>query len=772
MYCQLVHLRGCHPGSIRRALAELPDTLDETYERTLQEINKADWELAHRLFQCVAVASRPFRVEELAEFLAFDFHAGQIPQFREDWRLEDPVEAVLSTCSTLLSVVPVEGSAVIQFSHFSVKEFLTSTRFAEKRDAISQLYHVSMTAAHTLVTQACLGILLHLDKNITRDSLTHFPLAKYAALHWVRHARFEDVSRHAEEGIKRLFDPSKSHLAIWSWITQLDPGYKSTPKLAPSSLGTPLHYAAACGLHTVVKSLAIEHPQHVHSLCSCRKATPLHLASGEGYLEVARVLIEHGADVKAQDWSGSTPLHYASRNGQVEVARFLIKHGADVTMQTTDGQTPLNNGLQTDHCLYAWPFIGHSGGVSTHEKEGWPRHFASPNERMELAQLLVEHGADVNGHSGGCGWTLLHFVSFKGPVQLARFLVEHGADVKAQDMIRSTPLHRASSGDVDIAQFLVEHGADVTAQDMYGSTPLHEASLGGNGELVQFLVERGADVTAKDKKGRTLLHQAAHSHRENTDLARFLVEHGNDVTARDESGSTPLHQASYNGHVNFSRFLVDHGADVTAQDKDGSTPLYNASFGGNVELVQFLIERGADVTAKGEKGRTLLHHAAQSHKGNTGRARFLVEHGADVTAQDEDGSTPLHGASYNGHPDLVRFLVERGADVTAQDKDRSTPLHAASRSSRGNVDLARFLIEHGSSVAAQDKDGSTPLDLALSGGHIALSQFFLEHSADAAPQPALQMQQLRNHMNAIPHRLAWAGGYCSVVRVHPVQRVT
>ena len=85
----------------------------------------------------IAVASRPLRAEELADFLAFDFSAGLIPKFREDWRLEDPVEAVLSTCSTLLSRIDVNGSQVIQFSHFSVKEFLTSLRFAEKSNTIS-----------------------------------------------------------------------------------------------------------------------------------------------------------------------------------------------------------------------------------------------------------------------------------------------------------------------------------------------------------------------------------------------------------------------------------------------------------------------------------------------------------------------------------------------------------------------------------------------------------------------------------------------------------
>ena len=87
----MLYLRGCHPGSIRYALAELPETLDETYERALRDIKKADWELAHRLFQSVVVASRPLRVEELAEFLAFDFNAGPTPKINEGWRLEDPI---------------------------------------------------------------------------------------------------------------------------------------------------------------------------------------------------------------------------------------------------------------------------------------------------------------------------------------------------------------------------------------------------------------------------------------------------------------------------------------------------------------------------------------------------------------------------------------------------------------------------------------------------------------------------------------------------------
>jgi hypothetical protein len=218
VYCQLDYLGKCLPGRIQHALDELPETLDGTYERTLQEINDTNWEFARRLLMCVAVACRPLRFEELAEFLAFDFKAEPIPKFRQDWRLEDPVEAVLSTCSTLLALVNVDGSAVVQFSHFSVKEFLISARFSQKRDTISHRYHISITLAHTLVAQACLGILLHLDKNVTRDNLNGFPLAEYAAEHWYKHVRFEGVSQSADEGMKQLFDRTKPHLAVWLWI--------------------------------------------------------------------------------------------------------------------------------------------------------------------------------------------------------------------------------------------------------------------------------------------------------------------------------------------------------------------------------------------------------------------------------------------------------------------------------------------------------------------------------------------------------------------------
>jgi len=78
----LDELQHCLPQNLRQFLNDLPDTLDETYDRILKNINKAQKDDARHLLQCLAVASRPLEVEELAEILAFDFRVskeGEIP---------------------------------------------------------------------------------------------------------------------------------------------------------------------------------------------------------------------------------------------------------------------------------------------------------------------------------------------------------------------------------------------------------------------------------------------------------------------------------------------------------------------------------------------------------------------------------------------------------------------------------------------------------------------------------------------------------------------
>ena len=565
MYCQLVYICGVIPAHIRHALAELPETLDETYERTLRQISKADWEFAHRLFQVVAVASHPLRVEELADLLAFDFKAGSIPKFQEGWRLEDPVDVVLSTCSSLLATVDYQYLSrdshlfigkFVHFSHFSVKEYLMSSRLAEATDIIPRRYHISVTVAHTLVAQACLGILLHLDKDVvTSDSLKEVPFAEYAAKYWAGHALLEGVSQNVEDGIKQLFDPSKSHLAVCIWIHDPEPSFLPPVHLErPEPLrGTTLHYAALWGLHPIVESLVIKHPQDVHSHGSPKGNTPLHFASHMGHVDVARFLLEHGADVTALNMFRGTPLHLASERGRVEVADLLIERGADVSADKEELETPLHLASQNGHVEVVRLLVERGADVTLENKIGWtPLHKASDTGHVEVATLLIECGADVTGKVYDCVYTPLDLASCNGYVELAGVLIDRGADMTAQEGCR-TPLHLASLyGQMQVAGMLIERGSDVTAQDEDGKTPLHLASRRPNfcdlplaplrptpkryAKVARVLLERGADVTVRDKNGMTPL-QVALSDEGCAEVAQFILLF---LQHRADSGSGPV----------------------------------------------------------------------------------------------------------------------------------------------------------------------------------------------------------------------------------------
>ena len=158
VFCQLETLRQCLPPSVRRTLDEIPESLDETYDRVLREIKRPNRDYAYRLLQCLVVAIRPLEVKELAEVLAVDFDDGEgIAKLKPNWRWEDEEQALLSSCSSLIVIVKTEGSRVVQFSHFSVKEYLTSERLANSNGNVSR-YHIDLEPAHTILAQACLGV--------------------------------------------------------------------------------------------------------------------------------------------------------------------------------------------------------------------------------------------------------------------------------------------------------------------------------------------------------------------------------------------------------------------------------------------------------------------------------------------------------------------------------------------------------------------------------------------------------------------------------------
>ena len=486
MFCQLEVLQDCLPSSVRRTLEELPESLDETYERILKEIKRPSRDHAHRLLQCLTVAIRPLRVEELAELLAYDFDAagGGIPRVKPDWRWKHHEEAVLSTCSSLIAVVDDGGSRVVQFSHFSVKEFLTSNRLAASGGDVTHRY-ISLELAHTLLAQACLGTLLSLDdkaggsesavgdesefsrrfKEQTKKS--DFPLAGYAAQHWMAHARIDKVSSRVQGGMQQLFDASKPHFASWIRLHDVDDKFWKSYTTPPIELNAaPLYYAACCGFRELVEHLLIKHPRQVNTRSGGR-GTALHAASAHNHVEVARLLLENGGDADIKGVCQRTPLQFAAIERNLEVGRLLLDRGADVDSRQVHLWTPL--------------------------------HQATWNGYVDFSQMLLEHSADVNSRDNK-GRVPLHRVSehslpsgdYPGVVRL---LLEHDADIDAKDEEGTTPLHLASSasdGKPEVVRLLLDHGANADAEDGRGRTPLQVALANGRGEIAQMLTEHGA----------------------------------------------------------------------------------------------------------------------------------------------------------------------------------------------------------------------------------------------------------------------------------------
>ena len=140
---------------------------------------------------------------------------------------------------------------------------------------------------------------------------------------------------------------------------------------------------------------------------------PLHLAARNGDMKLARLLIDKGADINAEDGWRRTPLHWATENCHTDLVKLLIDKGAEVNAKDDWQQTPLLWAVDAGH--------------------------------TDLAKLLIEKGANVNlGDSWGI--TPIYIAAYHGNTDLTRLLIAKGADVTATDKHGRTPLGMAAAG--------------------------------------------------------------------------------------------------------------------------------------------------------------------------------------------------------------------------------------------------------------------------------------------------------------------------------------
>ena len=795
VFCQLEVLRQCFPSSVRCVLAELPESLDETYERILQQIPKSNREHAHRLLQCLTVAMRPLRVDELAEVLAINFSApGGTPLVDEKLRWEDKERAVLSACSSLVAIVQDGYSCRVQFSHFSVKEFLTSDRLAASMVDTLHYHHIHLRSAHTIMAQACLSVLLRLDYGMVKETIESYPMARYAGKHFGDHVEFEGVLPLVTEGVDNLLDPDKPHFPRWAWLrindwnpwawhnSDMDPEVflNIPPTSSPFSFPqcppwvSPLYYVAAFGHFSLSHRLILKYPHHLY-VTDDKGCTPLHIAVLAGKVEVSKLLIEHSVNLDISDAEDWTLLHMAAYMGQFEVSRILLeRHDATkawLNMRNKKGRTPL--------------------------------HLASRRHHSDIVALLLKFGADIKAQDND-SMTTLH-LAVRGPAawadwvddvrssEIARLLLEHGASVHVRDKNNQTPLHLASLRQSSSTMaLLLKFGADVDSQDDDYMTPLLFASQllrpewyetrYNRSENVQLLLDRGASVHVQNKKGQTALHIASQSHL--SQIVALLLKLGVDVDAKDNDNMTPLQlvvteSRGYMDDYNDARrmtaqVLLDHGAKVHTRNKNGQTPLHLTSLHLSSSIMALLLKFGADVDAMDNDNLTPLqllmltgpmNFPAYDDVRRSSAAQVLLEHGASVHAKNKNGQAPLHLASLYQFSSTAALLLEFGADVDVRDNDNMTPLLltlageiGSSTRDDGINPTVQLLLAHGANFNVRNKNGQTPLHLASQRYFSTSLGLLLSSGADVDAQDDNNMTPLHFAISLQPLWHFWDDG--------------
>ncbi|XP_055945198.1 uncharacterized protein LOC129975930 [Argiope bruennichi] len=277
----------------------------------------------------------------------------------------------------------------------------------------------------------------------------------------------------------------------------------------------PLHTAVQYGhLNIVKKLLELEKRTDINDTNE-NFATPLQLASGQGYSEITRLLILNGADPNVPDHN--PPLHLAVANSDYEMIEVLIEAGANATLGDEDGISAIGLAIKC--------------------------------KSLDVMETLLELSEiDIN-FKGDNDRTFLHDAAVSGSLQIIKSLIEKGAATDARDSTGVKPIHMAAKeGYQDIVEYFLGEGIDVGDIGENGWCLLHYAAAGNQTEICEFLLRNGLNVNTVDAHGCSPLHIAAQLGK--TEVFHILLRYGAYYDFLNERNETPLNVAMASSSTN------------------------------------------------------------------------------------------------------------------------------------------------------------------------------------------------------------------------------
>jgi ankyrin repeat protein len=493
--------------------------------------------------------------------------------------------------------------------------------------------------------------------------------------------------------------------------------------------GTALRIAAQkCNNQLVDRLLCASADINPPSFKGITIKTPLQAAAEADNLEIAKTLLEMGADINAgsKDWRG-TALQAAAKRGSCTVVEFLLRHGADINaISHADSYgTALLEAVNKSHMELVRILLRYNanpnvpGSVDFHGKrcQKTPLQLATEMGSVELSQLLVKAGARAD---------ILPAGAKESRTPLESVMVEFYAD--PEDQLVMVGLMLESGADVNLAFQKHEILESHRNKYCYMRGALHVAVRREDVQMVQLLLDAGADV---NKPARIILQDRNDSSGDNLS--------GNGSRGYDEGCLLyPLQLAAWTSSTKIATLLLHAGADAKIDSPFlywwweleyyiSGTLLAVAVRRSTVEMVHLLINAGANVNvpAVGHFGRTALQAAVE--KGNIDLVELLIKLGADVSAPPsyDSGATALQLAAMCGHAGIFSMLLEQGADIGAKGAviGGRTALEGAAE--HGRLDLVRMLLNEINSRGTPGQKYEKAVELALEEGYEVIADMIL-----------------------------------------------
>jgi ankyrin repeat protein len=363
----------------------------------------------------------------------------------------------------------------------------------------------------------------------------------------------------------------------------------------------------------------------------------------QGRIQDVGRLLDKGADANHRDKFGRTALTHAAEAGHLEVMGLLLEAGAQVKADDAAlFQACCKGGLPVARTLFRHLPDAHSRDMFLVA--------AATEASLDVVSFLIDRGADVNA-ADSHGWTALMMASMEGHLEIARFLLNKGAQVNGMDEYGGTALMAACQlGRHDVAALLIDRDANVNARALGSPVPL----------------SKYGDPANRIPPGMTSLSWACRNgHSSTVDL---LLTHGAAADVTDGEGWTPLMWAALGGHASIVETLLSKGAAPCASTTALSTGLFAqattglmmAAHRGHSEVVDVLLDNGADITTKDRNGKTALMFAARG--GHLDAVNVLLQRSATIDDKNHEGLSALAYALIERHRDVAEALREKGAE--------------------------------------------------------------------------------------------------------------